>query len=316
MSEQESPRAEGVEQATTKSPGLAKKLVTPEEFITQWPLYTHASVGRFYPPGRVSYYCDTPTCRKETTWLLRVSPQSLEGTDGEYKWVWYLCGLCTKTHLLIVYRELERQERQIREQGPRKRAGLPPGKETVVTKVQKIGQYPAQSIEIPRGLEKNLGEEAIILYKRALVNRNYGYGLGAVTYIRRVVEDKTNELIEVAAELAESHNIDPKIVEKIREAAAEKTTYDQKLRIAATVFPDSLLIEGVNPLGELYDLVSEGVHKLTEEQCIAVADETTSVFEFFFTNLRATTRARQDFVSKVKKWAGRGTAQREAEKEK
>jgi hypothetical protein len=184
---------------------------------------------------------------------------------------------------------------------------------TVVTKVQKVGQYPAHSIDVSKGLEKNLGEEAIALYKKGLVNRNSGYGLGAVTYIRRVVEDKTNELIDVAAQLAESHNVDAEIVKRIRAAATERTTYDQKLKIAATVFPDALLIEGVNPLAELYSLVSEGVHALTEEECIAVADETASVFEFIFTNLRATTIARHGFVEKVKKWAGRRTAQREVE---
>jgi hypothetical protein len=68
--------------------------------------------------------------------------------------------------------------------------------------------------------------------------------------------------------------------------------------------PDSLVVDGVNPLGELYGLVSGGVHDLTEEECIAVADETKSVFEFTFTKLRAETKERQDFVSKVKKWAG------------
>ena len=35
-----------------------------------------------------------------------------------------------------------------------------------------------------------------------------------------------------------------------------------------------------------------------------MADETKSVFEFTFTKLRAETKERQDFVSKVKKWAG------------
>jgi hypothetical protein len=98
-------------------------------------------------------------------------------------------------------------------------------------------------------------------------------------------------------------------VKEIRDAATQRTTYDQKLKIAATVLPDSLIVEGVNPLAELYGLVSEGVHDLTEEQCIAVADETTSAFEFIFTNLRATTKARHDFVDKVRKWAGRKAPQ-------
>ena len=38
--------------------------------------------------------------------------------------------------------------------------------------------------------------------------RNNGYGLGAAVYVRRVVEDKTNELIEVVAQLAEAQALD------------------------------------------------------------------------------------------------------------
>jgi hypothetical protein len=218
---------------------------------------------------------------------------------NEFKYIPYLCGLCNKNYLVVLYHELEHEER-VRAAA----LGRPRSTIKVITKVQKIGQFPAQSIDVPKGLEKSLGSNAISLYKKGLINRNSGYGLGAVTYIRRVVEDKTDELIEVAAQLAESHNVGAVIVKKIRDAATERTTYDQKLKIAATVLPDALIIDGVNPLAELYGLVSQGVHQLTEEQCIAVADETTSVFEFIFTNLRATTKARHDFVDKVKKWAG------------
>jgi hypothetical protein len=308
MSEQE--KSEAVGTAKAKSPkAKAEEPITPEEFITRWPLYTPATVDRFYAPSRVSFHCDG-ACRKETTWLRMEDSQyiSLQGIPGGgFKYIPYLCGLCNKNYLVIFYHELEHEQRP----GRPSQFG-PPTKVTVTTKVQKIGQYPAQSIDVPKGLEKNLGPNAISLYKKGLVNRNSGYGLGAVTYIRRVVEDKTDELIEVAAKLAESHNVDAAIVKKIRDAATERTTYDQKLRIAATVLPDALIIDGVNPLAELYGLVSEGVHELTEEQCIAVADETTSVFEFIFTNLRATTKARHDFVDKVKKWAGLKTPRSES----
>jgi hypothetical protein len=172
------------------------------------------------------------------------------------------------------------------------------------SQVLKIGQFPALSINIPKALERNLGNVHAALYKKALANRNEGYGLGAVSYIRRVVEDKTEELIEVVAQLAESQQIDPEIVKKIRAAKTEQTTYDNKLKIASTVIPASLLIDGANPLDALYGLVSGGLHDLTEEQCINIADETKSVFEFTFTRLRAETKERQDFAAKVKKWAG------------
>jgi len=294
ISEQENSEAASIVKAKTEEP------ITPEEFITRWPLYSPATVDGLYAPLRISFHCDG-ACGKETTWSRTEESQyvSVAGIRTGFKYVAYLCGLCDKNYLVVVYRELEHKQKPVSSSS----GGLPSTK-TVITKIQKFGQYPAQSIDVPKGLEKNLGPNAISLYKKGLINRNSGYGLGAVTYIRRVVEDKTDELIEVAARLAESHNVDAAIVKKIRDAATERTTYDQKLKIAATVLPDALIIDGVNPLAELYGLVSQGVHELTEEQCIAVADETTSVFEFIFTNLRATTKARHDFVDKVKKWAG------------
>ncbi len=72
----------------------------------------------------------------------------------------------------------------------------------------KIGQFPEPSVDLPNGLEKNLGKEAAKFYRRALICRNAEFGLGAVAYTRRVVEDKTNELIELAAQYAESYDMD------------------------------------------------------------------------------------------------------------
>jgi hypothetical protein len=294
--------------------------VTREDFVTKWPLYTLAPIALFYPPERVSFHCDD--CIKETTWIKMKDPQeiSIQNVNLHFHWVWYSCGLCGKRHLIIVYREAAWAQRPTVRSSSGIHSGsfapAPRSTTTIATKFQKVGQFPALSADIPKELQKSLGEEAISLYRKALINRNHGFGLGAVAYIRRVVEDKTNELIEVAAKLAESNHVDPKIVESIRAAATERKTYDQKLKIAALVFPDSLRIHGVNPLNELYGLVSEGIHGLSEEECLAVADETTSVFEFIFTNLRAQIQAREGFVEKVTKWAGRGTAQREAEKDK
>ncbi len=274
-----------------------KKPFTAEEFLTRWPLYTAFEVdGRFDAPSRISSHCGA--CAKETTWLREEGPHynaPQSATSEGFYWVTYACGLCKERYLIVLYRTLERK----------RESGSQPGStRTVTSKIQKIGQSPALSIEIPKALQSNLGADAAKLYKKALVCRNEGFGLAAVTYIRRVVEDKTDELIEVVSQLAESHNVDSEVIKKIRAAKTERTTYDNKLKIAATVLPASLVVDGVNPLGELYSLVSGGVHDLTEEECIAVADETKSVFEFTFTKLRAETKERQDFVSKVKKWAG------------
>ena len=268
---------------TTASKKIRKP--TSEEFVTSWPLYVATELENFDAPDSVSYFCDFVTCEKETTWL-RVEDTQFQPlysdayniSDG-FRWVWYTCAYCHTAWFLVMYRK--------------DMFGL-----------EKIGQTPAISVEVPTALRNSLGAEGLNLYRKALTCRNNGYGLAALAYIRRVVEDRTNELIEVVAKLAESHGADHETIAHIR-AATGKETYDQKLQLAATVFPESLNINGINPLKELHGLVSEGVHGMTEEECLAVADETQNVFEFIFTQLRTQTTARKDFVEKVKKWAGR-----------
>jgi hypothetical protein len=270
------------------------KALTPEDFITRWPLYTPFDFPELEAPSRISFHCGGPKCLKETTWAL-----SHKKYDHQV-WLWlvqYQCTLCQRNSIVVAYRDSQTGTKNV--MGP---SGTE--QRTIVVQVQKIGQHPPLSIEIPKTLAKNLGEGATSLYKKGLINRNQGYGLGALTYIRRVVEDKTDELIEVVAHLAESHSIDPEIVKKIRAVQNERATYDQKLKLAATVLPESLMVDGVNPLGVLYGLVSQGVHDLSEEECIKVADETKGVFEFTFTHLRAETKVRADFVAKIKSLAG------------
>ena len=286
------------------------KLVSPEEFITRWPLYTPASVDGFTPPERISYHCHGHQCRKETTWVRMGGRQQidLEGHDNWLFWVWYSCGLCNREYLFVMFREIEREMRVLPTRRPIPPSisspPPPPLKTPVTTKIQKVGQFPPLSIDIPKALEKTLGKGHTAFYRNALINRNEGFGLGAVSYIRRVVEDKTEELIEIVAQLAEAQQVDAQVVEKIRAAKTEKTTYDNKLKIASTIIPKSLMIEGINPLGVLFGLVSAGLHDLTEEQCVQIADDTKSVFEYTFTRLRAETEERKDFADKVKKWAG------------
>jgi hypothetical protein len=297
--EQQVPSAEGV--------STEKKLITSEDFIVSWPLYTTCEINDgFEAPSRISYDCDYPeTCGKETTWALVDKPlyHEIGRGLGEFYSVQYVCTRCSERSLTVVYREVGFEMRKMH---PRiassiSRSIIAPPVERVATKIQKIGQHPSLSIRVPKPLERNLGEDHASLYKKALISRNMGYGLGAVSYIRRVVEDKTEELIEAVAKLAESHKIDRKTVEAIRAAKVQRTTYDEKLKIASAVMPEALLIDGVNPLVVLYGLVSAGLHNLTEEECVDIADEGKTAFEFTFANLKAETEGRKDFADTIKR---------------
>jgi hypothetical protein len=290
-----------------------KPVTSAEDFITKSPLFVPIRVDGFHPPPSINFACDG-TCSKETTWYRVHEPLTLgdlqKSDNGVVDWsiksVAYRCFKCGKTSLTVVYRELASESRSV---GARPATGLssrpssPPSLVKVLVKVMKVGQYPEPTIAIPDALERNLGKDSATLYKRALICRNVGYGLAAAGYIRRVVEDKTNELIEVVAKFAEAHGVDAKKVEEIRAAAnsgAEYTRYEDKLKIASAVFPDSLKVGGKNPLFSLFKLVSEGIHGKNEEECVKIAEATDTVFQYVFTNLKAETEIRKTYIEKMK----------------
>jgi hypothetical protein len=300
--------------AAAPVPQQAKaSFVTAEEFITKAPLYVKNKVDGFSAPASISFDC-YGECKKETTWYRthydEVVGKGSGGSDQVADWslrsVAYKCFKCGKASLTVIYRETGKESRQISPQpatGIPRNVTTPPSTTQVLVDVMKVGQYPALSISIPKALEQNLGKDAAELYRKAIISRNNGYGLASAVYTRRVVEDKTNELIQVAADLAESHGIDADVVSKIRAAgnSADYTPYDEKLKIAGAVFPDSLKVGDFNPLKTLYGLVSEGIHGMSEEKCIEVADNTAFVFSYVFTNLKAQIADRKTFIEHVKK---------------
>lgn len=169
--------------------------------------------------------------------------------------------------------------------------------------VMKVGQFPAQSAKVPPTINKRLGTSAIF-YGCALTCRNEGFGLAAVAYFRRVVEDKTNELVDVVAGSAETMGMSAEDVAHIRAAKDEKR-YEDKLRVAAEAIPSVMKPDGANPLQALYDLLSVGLHTQTEEECLQIADEVREIFDYLFDRLRAEIEDRKSFVARVKKIVGK-----------
>jgi hypothetical protein len=53
--------------------------------------------------------------------------------------------------------------------------------------VQKVGQFPPWSIRVDRNAEQILGQH-VEIYKRGLTCESQGYGIGAFSYYRRIVE--------------------------------------------------------------------------------------------------------------------------------
>jgi hypothetical protein len=262
---------------------------TPQEFVEQWPLYTKASILGFEPPKSITRMCEK--CGKETTWSLRAAdPVGYQTFAITCDTAGYTCVLCDDLSLLVIYRNSDWKETKSR------------GSYAHHTTF-KIGQVPPQSIDIPNDLEKRLGATATY-YKQALICLSQNFGIGAVAYMRRVVEEKTDELIDVVVELAQTYNADPKIVESLVQAKT-RVRYEDKLQVASELIPEALRPGSVNPLGQLYTHLSVGVHGKTDDECVAIFDDLRADFEYVFRNLHVQAKERHEFSERVQSRAGK-----------
>lgn len=250
----------------------AAKQVTPAEFLEKWPLYRQWT-GDWGLPATITLDC--LICKRETSWGTNARDYIQALSLCLYL---YRCHLCRQRSVQYLLLKTDKT-------------------------VMKVGQSPAQSTSIPSTIQKRLGVSAIF-YRRALTCRNEGFGLGAVAYFRRVVEDQTNELVDVVADSAQAMGMSENDVANIRAAKTQKI-YEDKLKIAAQAMPSAMKPDGANPLQALFDLLSVGLHTQTEEECLQIADDVHEIFDYLFDRLRTEIEDRQSFVGKIKKIVGK-----------
>jgi len=149
--------------------------------------------------------------------------------------------------------------------------------------ILKCGQYPELETVIDSDLQKSISTADVVLLKKAITSRNFNNGLASVAYLRRVVENQIEPLIERLLH-------DDKGDNKELKARIEKAKTDRGFRglldLAGKVLPVYLKPGGANPLVPLHKLASEGVHNLPEDECIQIFDESIVVFSFVFSELR------------------------------
>lgn len=149
---------------------------------------------------------------------------------------------------------------------------------------QKTGQFPPLEETISPALEKALSKDAE-LYKRALRSRNFNYGLGAVSYMRRIIENHMNEILDILTE-ADRTDIDETTRVEL-DRIKKSRNFTAKVEHAAKLLPEYLRPMGLpNPLDILHELSSEGLHTLSEEECVLIFDKCQTTFEYLFQNLR------------------------------
>lgn len=176
-------------------------------------------------------------------------------------------------------------------------------KEAQHTEFFKVGQYPELEERISHTLEAALTPEDLKLYKNALRLRNFNLGIAAVAYMRRVVENRMNDLLKVLHEAARIHNAPPELLARHEEVAKEKR-FSVKVDYAGDLLPKNLRPDGhPNPMSVLHELASEGLHAKSDEECVDIFDECRQTFEYVFGKMRIETEAASTFVKGMAKLA-------------
>ncbi len=138
----------------------------------------------------------------------------------------------------------------------------------------KIYEEPAFGHPIPKRLFQIIGEanrETFLQARRAIAR---GLGIGAYAYYRRIVENTKFELVDSVLHVARATNASADRIGALEKAERERqfSKAIEKLRDASAI-PPVLLIDGHNPLTVLHDLFSEGIHELSDGECLKRAQD-------------------------------------------
>ncbi len=211
-------------------------------------------IGLAYPEN-IRVHCDHLKCGGiRRHWKHKDSQFQFSDGSSCYYYVVYVCSNCT-TRVKIF--------------------GLKVEKTTVFTGVcAKIYEEPAFGQPIPKRMYQIIGEsnrEYFLQARRAIAR---GLGIGAYSYYRRIVENTKFDLVASVLEVAQATNASSAQIELLKKAQAE-TQFSKAIELLRDegAIPAVLLIDGHNPLALLHDLLSEGIHQLSDAECLQRSQE-------------------------------------------
>lgn len=274
-----------------------KSIVAEEELeellsvaLTSWPLYRELNYTNFPEretvPELLRLHC--PRCKKEQVWETFIRRARGFGDDGEsnkggFTQKEYKCRNCRVSG--VTYYFFWRTDDK--------------GHSTFF----KVGQYPELEETVSAPLEKALDADDLGFYKKALRLRNFGLGIASLAYMRRVVENRMNDILDILHESAREHHALAELLEELN-TIKESRRFADKVEYGAKLLPDDLRPRGLpNPIGILHELVSDGLHARSEAECIDIFDKCRFVFEYVFGKLRIEQEDAKAFVKSLEELA-------------
>jgi len=145
--------------------------------------------------------------------------------------------------------------------------------DTFIGKIMKIGEFPVFGKPIPSRLISLVGpdNENFLKGRRC---ENQGFGIGSYSYYRRVVESQKDRIIDQIIKICEQYKQYDKNSELIKQLklAKNETQFSKAVDMIKKNLPNSLLINGHNPLKLLHTALSKGIHEMTDDECLNKAN--------------------------------------------
>lgn len=182
--------------------------------------------------GPFDCYC--PGCDKESTFRSPVSSPRVQRPEGEFVSAIFHCTRAAHTFFAALHLDI-------------------PG-----LTVMKVGQFPSLADLAVAALgkyRKTLGKELYSEFNRAVGLAAHGVGVGSFVYLRRVFE----RLLDEAQGRAKAEG-----AWDATEPAWEAARIGQKISLLERYLPEFLVQNRA-----LYGVLSQGIHSLSEEQCLA-----------------------------------------------
>jgi hypothetical protein len=128
------------------------------------------------------------------------------------------------------------------------------------------------------------------------------HGIGACAYLRRLIENQINPILKLLYEIKEQSNTKLEELTKIEEAINSKN-FSTKTEVASQILPDTLVVEGLNPLKLIHEDLSIGLHALSEDKCTEIAQELSWAVEYVIRELNRQQKSKKEFAERMKSLA-------------
>jgi hypothetical protein len=135
--------------------------------------------------------------------------------------------------------------------------------------LMKFGEQPPFGPPTPARVITLIGGEREYYFKGRR-SESQGLGIAAFAYYRRVVENQRTRIIEEIIRVAQRVGAPENLLSDLA-AAQKETQFSRAVEAIKHGIPQSLLIDGHNPLSLLHSALSEGLHAQTDDQCLELA---------------------------------------------